>query len=283
MARPRNPNRDKAKEIWLNNQDIKLKDLADQLGETSNTIRKWKSQDKWEEDDPGEEKAAKKKSSPKKSGAPKGNKNALNNKGGAPKGNQNAVTHGFFSKFLPAETMEIMDEIELRSPADMIWDQIKMLYAAILRAQRIMYVTDQDDMTKEIRKEKGEFENDIDKNGNVVSLPTRSEVEYEIQFAWDKQASFMNAQARSMGTLSNLIKNFLQISGQDDKRRLELEKMQQSLIVEKDMLDIAKQKLELDKLRIIGDEEEYEDDGFIAALDGKTAEVWNDDDENKNS
>lgn len=282
MARPRNPNRDKAKEIWLNDKDIKLKDLADQLGETSNTIRKWKSQDKWEET-PEEEKAVQKKPSSKKSGAPLGNKNALNNKGGAPKGNQNAVTHGFFSKFLPAETMEIMDEIELRSPADMIWDQIKMLYAAILRAQRIMYVTDQDDMTKEIRKEKGEFENDIDKDGNVVSLPTRSEVEYEIQFAWDKQASFMNAQARSMGTLSNLIKNFLQISGQDDKRRLELEKMQQSLVVEKDMLDIAKQKLELDKLRIIGDEEEYEDDGFIAALNGKTAEVWNDDDENKNS
>jgi len=283
MARPRNPNRDKAKEIWLNNQDIKLKDLADQLGETSNTIRKWKSQDKWEEDSRGEEKAIQQKPSRKKSGAPKGNKNALNNKGGAPKGNKNAVAHGFFSKFLPAETMEIMDEIELRSPADMIWDQIKMLYAAILRAQRIMYVTDQDDMTKEIRKEKGEFENDIDKDGNVVSLPTRSEVEYEIQFAWDKQASFMNAQERSMGTLSNLIKNFLQISGQDDKRRLELEKMQQSLNVEKDMLDIAKQKLELDKLRIIGDEEEYEDDGFIAALNGKTAEVWNDDNENKES
>lgn len=283
MARPRNPNRDKAKEIWLNNKDIKLKDLANQLGETSNTIRKWKSQDKWDEDSSEEEKVVQKKPSRKKSGAPKGNKNALNNKGGAPKGNQNAVTHGFFSKFLPAETMEIMDEIELRSPADMIWDQIKMLYAAILRAQRIMYVTDQDDMTKEIRKEKGEFENVIDKDGKDIALPTRSEVEYEIQFAWDKQASFMNAQARSMGTLSNLIKNFLQISGQDDKRRLELEKMQQSLVVEKDMLDVAKQKLELDKLRIIGDEEEYEDDGFIAALNGKTAEVWNDDDENKDS
>ncbi|WP_374988847.1 phage terminase small subunit [Priestia megaterium] len=281
MARPRNPNRDKAKEIWLNDKDIKLKDLANQLGETSNTIRKWKSQDKWEEDT--EASKPKKKSSSKKSGAPLGNKNALNNQGGAPKGNQNAVTHGLFSKFLPAETMEIMEEIDLRSPADMIWDQIKMLYASILRAQRIMYVTDQDDMTKEIRKEKGEFENDIDKDGNVVSLPTRSEVEYEIQFAWDKQASFMNAQARSMGTLSNLIKNFLQISGQDDKRRLELEKMQQSLVVEKDMLDISKQKLELDKLRIIGDEKEYEDDGFIAALNGKTAEVWNDDDENKDS
>nr|WP_254702793.1 phage terminase small subunit [Priestia megaterium] len=159
MARPRNPNRDKAKEIWLNDKDIKLKDLANQLGETSNTIRKWKSQDKWEEDTEGSK--PKKKSSPKKSGAPKGNKNALNNKGGAPKGNQNAMTHGFFSKFLPAETMEIVDEIDLRSPADMLWDQIKMLYAAILRAQWIMYVTDQDDMIKEIRKGKAEFENDI--------------------------------------------------------------------------------------------------------------------------
>ncbi|MBU3569256.1 terminase small subunit [Priestia aryabhattai] len=53
--------------------------------------------------------------------------------------------------------------------------------------------------------------------------------------------------------------------------------------IEEEKLNISKQKLELDKLRIIGDEEEYEDDGFIAALNGKTAEVWNDDDENKDS
>jgi phage terminase small subunit len=53
--------------------------------------------------------------------------------------------------------------------------------------------------------------------------------------------------------------------------------------IEEEKLNISKQKLELDKLRIIGDEEEYEDDGFIAALDGKTAEVWKDDDENKDS
>ena len=53
--------------------------------------------------------------------------------------------------------------------------------------------------------------------------------------------------------------------------------------VAEEKLNISKQKLELDKLRIIREEEEYEDDGFIAALDGKTAEVWNDDDENKDS
>lgn len=53
--------------------------------------------------------------------------------------------------------------------------------------------------------------------------------------------------------------------------------------IEEEKLNISKQKLELDKIRIIGDEEEYEDDGFIAALNGKTAEVWNDDNENKDS
>lgn len=240
MARPRNPNRDKAKEIWLNNQDIKLKDLADQLGETSNTIRKWKSQDRWEEDSPEEEKAVQKKPSRKKSGAPKGNKNALNNQGGAPKGNQNAVTHGFFSKFMPEETLEIMEEIKERSPTDMLWDQITLQYTAIIRAQRIMYVKNQDDLTKEVKKEKDEYENVIDKDGNDIQLPTRIEREYELQFAWDKHATFLNAQSRAMSTLSNLIKQFTSIAHEKDERRLKLQQM---------VLNIDKTKAEVETLK----------------------------------
>ncbi|OLQ51754.1 hypothetical protein BHT94_06675 [Bacillus licheniformis] len=72
--------------------------------------------------------------------APFGNKNALGNKGGAaPLRNQNAVTHGFFSKFLPEETLSIMEGIQERSPVDMIWDQIQIQYAAIIRAQKITF------------------------------------------------------------------------------------------------------------------------------------------------
>ncbi|MBH0330115.1 hypothetical protein ABH14_09960 [Brevibacillus brevis] len=49
MARARDPNRDKAFEIWKQaNGDIKLKDIADQLGISEGTVRGWKNKDKWD-------------------------------------------------------------------------------------------------------------------------------------------------------------------------------------------------------------------------------------------
>ena len=48
MPRAKNPNREKAKEIWLaNDKKCKLKDIASELNETESTIRKWKSEDAW--------------------------------------------------------------------------------------------------------------------------------------------------------------------------------------------------------------------------------------------
>ncbi|MFJ5766804.1 hypothetical protein ACIP9C_15740 [Lysinibacillus sp. NPDC093210] len=45
----------------------------------------------------------------------------INVKGhGAPKQNQNATTHGFFAKFLPEATLEIMKSMYERSPAVLI-------------------------------------------------------------------------------------------------------------------------------------------------------------------
>ncbi|MGG1662898.1 terminase small subunit [Brevibacillus sp. NRS-1366] len=49
MARARDPNRDKAYEIWKQaNGEIKLKDIADQLSISEGTVRGWKNKDKWE-------------------------------------------------------------------------------------------------------------------------------------------------------------------------------------------------------------------------------------------
>ena len=49
MARPRDPRRDQAKEVWLeSNGEMKLVDLAEQFELTSSTIRKWKATDKWD-------------------------------------------------------------------------------------------------------------------------------------------------------------------------------------------------------------------------------------------
>ncbi|MCM3386300.1 phage terminase small subunit [Bacillus subtilis] len=245
MPRPRDPRRDEAFRLWKEScGSKKLKDIAEELGITSSTIRKWKANDKWEEKIKGS--APKSKGSALlRRGAPKGNKNAIGNKGGraplgnknaignkggaAPLRNQNAVTHGFFSKFLPEETLSIMEGIQERSPVDMIWDQIQIQYAAIIRAQKIMFVSDKEEIIKELKKKKA-----VLSETNEVE-----EEEYEFQFSWDRHATFLNAQSRAMAELRNLIKQFDELAHSEDERRLKLEHMR---------LSIDKKKLEIEEL-----------------------------------
>ena len=251
MSRARSPNRDKAFEIYKqHNGEILLKDIATQLGVKDAQIRKWKSQDKWEENLKGTLPKNKRnvtneidtKKTPKASkqancddlnklnkessktnstllgGAPIGNKNAVGNiGGGAPLFNKNAETHGFFSKYLPKDTLEIIEEIKEKNPLDILLEQITIQYAAIIRAQKIMYVKDKNEMIKEIKKHKDtEF---------------GEEIEYEFQFAWDRQATFLNAQSRAMGELRSLIKQA------------------NAMINENPELASEEQKLRVDKLR----------------------------------
>lgn len=50
MARARDPRRDQAYEIYkAYNGDVKLKDIAEQLGISEGTVRGWKNKDKWDE------------------------------------------------------------------------------------------------------------------------------------------------------------------------------------------------------------------------------------------
>lgn len=51
MARARDPNRDKAKQIYLeSNGEVLLKDIAAQLGKSDSQIRNWKTKDKWDDE-----------------------------------------------------------------------------------------------------------------------------------------------------------------------------------------------------------------------------------------
>ncbi|MGV6972732.1 phage terminase small subunit [Bacillus halotolerans] len=214
---------------------MKYKDLAEKYGVSVNTIKSWKQRHGWER----KKGAPIEKSVHTKKGGQPGNKNAVGNNGGAPQRNQNAVTHGFFSKFLPEETLEIMEEIQERSPADMIWDQIQIQYAAIIRAQRIMFVQDKDDLAKELKKAKYVYRPEEDEDGNEYFEKSIAEEELEIQFAWDRHATFLNAQSRAMGELRGLIKQFDQLAHEADERRLKLEQMR---------LNIDKTKAEVERL-----------------------------------
>lgn len=191
MARVRSPNRDKAFEIYKeSNGNIQNREIAKLLEVSEKTISGWKVKDKWNEKINGVLQTEKRSTPLKRNkGGQPGNKNAT-----GPPGNKNAEKFGFFSKYLPEETLELMEEITEKNPLDILWEQISIQYAAIIRAQRIMYVKDKNEMIKELKKhETNEFS---------------EKTEYEIQFAWDRQASFLNSQSRAMSELRSLIKQY---------------------------------------------------------------------------
>ncbi|MBS6280206.1 MAG: terminase, partial [Lachnospiraceae bacterium] len=145
----------------------------------------------------------------RKHGGQPGNKNAVGH--GAPKRNKNAEKYGFFSKYLPEETVSIIQEMP-QDPLDVLWDQIQIAYAAIIRAQQIMYVRDAEDKTVEKIERK---------DGNVIGE------KWEVQQAWDKQANFLKAQSRAQGELRSMIKQYKEIAErvggkQDAIERLDL-------------------------------------------------------------
>lgn len=199
MPRQRSPNRDKAFEIWQESGgSLLLKDIAAQLGVSESQIRKWKNQDDWERKRKVTLLNTKSNVTKRKGGGQPGNKNAVGNDGGAaPLGNKNAERHGFFSKWLPAETLSIMQEIESKSPIDLLWDQIMIQYTAIIRAQQIMYVRDANDLSRE------------------VSMSSDEATAWDVQQAWDKQAKFLQAQSRAMTTLNGMIKQYDELCRSD--------------------------------------------------------------------
>ena len=175
---------------------IMPKELAEKYGASLNTIKSWIKRYGWSklksEGAPSNTGGAPfniTQSAPpkRKRGGQPGNHNAT-----GPPGNKNAEKFGFFSKYLPEETVSIIQEMP-SDPLDILWDQIQISYAAIIRAQQIMYVKDRNDKTIE-KVEK--------KDGNV------SGEKWKVQQAWDKHVNFLQAQARAMTDLRGSIRQY---------------------------------------------------------------------------
>ena len=190
MGRARDPNRDKAFEIYSeHNGNIELVEIAERLGVSAGTVRGWKSKDKWEPKIKGTFQKKNKERSKKPRGAPKGSKNALGH--GAPKGNTNAVKHGLFARYLPQEVYEIAQELSEKQPIDILWENITLTYANLLHAQRILYVQDVEDTTS-----------------ILIATTAKGGASYEIHTSWDKQGKALAAIARIQTELRGMIKTY---------------------------------------------------------------------------
>lgn len=187
MPRQRSPKRDLAYRLWLeSDKKKKLKDIAAELEVSESQIRKWKNQDNWNGNVTNKGKGNVTK---RKRGGQPGNKNAVGGNQSAPLRNNNAEKFGFFRKYLPEETVSIMEEMP-KDPLDVLWGQIQIAYAAIIRAQSIMYVEDQDDRTVQI------------------TMKGDSATAFNVQEAWDKQSNFLQAQARAQKSLEGMVKQY---------------------------------------------------------------------------
>lgn len=204
---------------------MKYKDIAKKYEVSLNTVKSWKKRYNWDRKGCTQKK---KKSAHKNAIVQLGNKNAT-----GPPGNKNAEKYGFFSKYLPEETLDIVHAVNQANPLDLLWHQIQIAYAAIIRAQRIAYVEDKGDKTLEQIEVR---------TGKVQGM------KWEVQQAWDKHNNFMKAQARAQSELRNLIKQYDEMLHRDWE-----------LATEEQKARVAKIKAEA--TRIGGDDEvEYIDD-----------------------
>lgn len=169
---------------------VSPKKLSEKYDTSLNTIKSWIKRYGWSKLKKERGAPSKVEGAPsvvpvkRKRGGQPGNKNAT-----GPPGNKHAEKFGFFSKHLPEETLSIIQEMP-EDPLDVLWDQIQIAYAAIIRAQKIMYVRDQNDKTKE------------------MTLDGSEATGYDVQQAWDKQANFLSAQARAQKTLEGMINRY---------------------------------------------------------------------------
>lgn len=221
---------------------MKLVEIASQLELPEGTVRRWKSTHNWD----NERSEKKSERSEKRKGGQPGNRNAEGHGGTGPPRNHNAEKHGLFRKWLPEETFSIIEQMP-KDPLDVLWDQIQIAYAAIIRAQHIMYVRDREDSTTTKIGQK---------DGDTVT-----EERWQVQQAWDKQGNFLKSQARAQGELRSLIKQYDEML----HRNWELATEEQ-----KARIAVMKAKSQM------GDEEETADDGFLDALNGIAAEDWTD-------
>ena len=248
MARQRDPNRDKAFEIYKeHNGNITNRAIAEMLDVSEKTIGSWKSKskDNWNEklngvlqsderstpnikqSTPTDDEAHEilQDEPPKKDGRVKkrsGNPNPPNQ---FTKRNRAAMIHGLRSKFLYDEQIEIMEALQDFDVVDQLWLQIELSFSAIIRAQKIMWVEDSFDHLKETSGYS---------SGEGGSVET-----FKVIYAHERYESYIKAQTRAFAEHRNLVKQFMDLTTEDDERRLKLEQMQ---------LNIDKTKAEIEKL-----------------------------------
>ncbi|PEM58614.1 terminase small subunit [Bacillus toyonensis] len=299
MARQRSPDRDKAFEIYKASKGEKpLVEIAEELGiKNPSQIRKWKSQDKWDEKINGNVTIAKRSVTNVKNPKTKEKlKEILEDEELTEKerlfclyyvkyfnGTQAALKAGYSkdgahvqaSRLLRRERVssyikelkgELVENVFVEA-MDVLKEYIKIAFADITN-----YVT--------FGQREVEFQDDegnqFTRMMNFVDLQEADLVDGSIITEVKQGKDGVSVKlADKMKALDKLAQYF-DLVPDNFKRQIEEERHKMQMEVQKAQVD----KIKADTARIKGEDgEEYEDDGFKEALEGKVEEVWDDHDD----
>ena len=250
MGRARDPNRDKAFEIFKKaSGNIDLVEIASQLNLSPGTIRGWKSKDDWDTKLNGTLRKNMERSKRKKGAQPR-NKNAVGHGGTGPPRNKNAVTTGEFETLffdcLDPEERRLAEAVSL-DKEQLLLQEIQLLTVRERRMLKRIENLRQADFTT-VSKKTG-----IEK-GKMTDLSEDRATLGQIQNIED---ALTRVQARKQVAIDSLHRY-----GVDDAR-----------------LEIELMRLDLQALKLGGQEAEIEDDGFLEALNAEAGELWSDADD----
>ncbi|MEK4853875.1 phage terminase small subunit [Paenibacillus sp. FSL H7-0756] len=300
MARRRSPERDKAKQMWLESGGtMKLKDIAVALSIPDSKVRKWKTMDGWEDELKGSALPEFKGSAPIEvkgsaplRGAPKGNKNAVGNRGGAPPGNQNAkgnsggaggppgnkkaVTTGehetIWLDTLTETEQQLIDHVD----TDPIIQANESLFLLTIRERRMMQ------RIKSLMDGLSETERNVFYELKAIKEVAtihdeKTGITKRIPHARNEMME-SKIEERGFRKLDDIVKLEEALTRIQDKKIRAIE-LKNRLTDDEKRIRIETMEYELQMLRGGGGKEDFEDDGFIDALKGMAAGVWNDDGE----
>lgn len=263
MARAPDERQEQARELFL--KSMKLIDISKVLGVPVGTIRSWKNRYNWDKKS-NATLQKKKRNVAKTKGGQSGNKNAAGH--GAPEQNKNAVTTGEFETLF----FDCLDSDERRLAEAVSLDKEQLLLQEIqlltVRERRMLKRIENLRQAEGVSETAGKYAIAVPpgmtvtgykagiEKGKITDLGEYKGILGQIQSIED---ALTRVQARKQAAIDSLHRY-----GVDDAK-----------------LEIELMRLDLQALKLGGQETEIEDDGFLEALNAEGGDLWSDTDDSE--
>ena len=250
MARAPDPRISQAKAMYL--QGTKLVEIASRLNLPEGTVRRWKSTHRWDSERSDKKSERSKK---RKRGAQPGNKNSS----GGPPGNKKAVTTGEFETLL----FDCLEPEEQRLAQAVPEDKQTLLMQEI----QLLTVRERR-MLKRIDLLRQSPDDSEEVSGAEPGMPV---VSHKMGIEKDKDTDLREYQGK-LGQIQHIEEALTRVQARKQAAIDALHRYG----VDDARLEIEMMKLDLAVLKLGGQEQEIEDDGFLNALNVESDTLWGD-------